>query len=351
MVTASATAQAAQAPGDAAPQTTAPPSGTGANASGAAVTQPPNKIYLDSYLETVGSLPAEAHRWLNTLRDIDERMRDMEEDAKQRTDRCLSLPAQSSRNTAESQKETSRKLRGEIDRLHDTLNILSNEKIELVRKAMDVLDAHIDNLDEDLIKFEEEITLNTAQSEIEQYQQRQEQALAQRDRLLSGHAGLGDFRSHHEDDISHVSQGDQVAARISNPGNPDEWILARVMNIANSNNKSMFTILDEDAEEGGTSSIHHLSYKQIIALPHIKERKGAVLFGEGQTVLAVFPQTTVFYRALVVQAAKWQPKNSSWGFYLLAFDDDEDPNKPGYQAHRSVAFQYVVPLPLDFKLG
>ena len=118
-----------------------------------------------------------------------------------------------------------------------------------------------------------------------------------------------------------------------------------------SSDMSTFTILDEDAEDGGTNSIHHLSYKQIIKLPKTREKKQAKTFSDGSYVLAVFPQTTMFYRAFVVQTAKWQAKNSSWGAYTLAFDDDEDINNPGYSTNRAVAFQYVVALPRDFKLA
>ena len=145
-----------------------------------------------------------------------------------------------------------------------------------------------------------------------------------------------------------IKQGDQVAAKTSRTGAPDEWILARVMNV--SDDSSTITILDEHADAGGSSSIHHLSPRQVIRLPKPKEKKNAKLFQEGSFVLAMFPETTMLYRAVVVQTPRWQGKNGSWGPYSLAFDDDEDPNNPGYSINRQVAFQHVVPLPRDLKL-
>ena len=282
-------------------------------------------------------------------------------------------------------------MRDELDVLHKNLAMLANEKIELTKTAYDLLGGHIELLDEELGKFESEITLNTAEQELQQLHQQQADVLAQRYVLLHSSrfsclvkslfefclllllllllilcliilflftfCGVNTRREKttttnvvsHSNHDSQVGHGDQVAARISTLGAPDEWILARVMNI--SSDMSTFTILDEDAEEGGTSSIHHLPSKQIIRLPRAKERKQAKVFSEGSYALAVFPQTTMFYRAYVMQTAKYSSKNSSWGAYVLAFDDDEDVNNPGYSINRSVEFQYVVPLPRGFKLA
>jgi hypothetical protein len=322
--------------------------GSGASAQGAnalpAAKEAPSKIYLDSYLETVTSIPAEVQRILHTIKDIDIRSKELEFKSQAKTERCLAIPPQSSRNTTEEQKKELAVLRGELDVLHANLSMLANEKIELTKTAYELLGGHIELLDEELGKFESEITLNTAQQELQQLNQQQADALAHREKTTTTHVV-----AHHSNNDSHVGQGDQVAARISTLGAPDEWILARVMNI--SNDMSTFTILDEDAEEGGTSSIHHLPSKQIIRLPRAKDRKQPKVFSEGSYALAVFPQTTMFYRAFVVQQAKYSSKNSSWGAYILAFDDDEDVNNPGYSINRNVEFQYVVPLPRGFKLA
>ena len=146
-----------------------------------------------------------------------------------------------------------------------------------------------------------------------------------------------------------IKQGDQVAARTSARGEPDVWVIARVMDI--SSDERTFTILDEDTEEGGESSVHTLPAKQILKLPKAKERKQPKTFSDGSYVLAVFTGTTTFYRAYVMQQAKWQAKNGIWGPYVLAFDDDDDVNNPGYAMNRTVPFHHVVALPRDFKLG
>ena len=332
-------------------------------ATGSLLREPPSKIYLDTYLETVTSLPSEVQRILNTLKDIDKSAQEVERQAQTKTERCLSLPQHSSRNTTDEQKKELATLRKELDKDHDVLQMLANEKIELTKTAYELLGGHMELLDEDLIKFEHEITLNVAEQELQQLQQQQADALADREKAATGPRTSGHHHHHHGHgsgsgrggggESDNVRQGDQVAARTSAVGAPDEWILARVMNV--SSDGGTYTILDEDADEGGaaqtSSSIHHLPQKQVIRLPKTKEKKHAKTFSEGSYVLAVFPSTTMFYRAFVVQPAKWQAKNSSWGAYTLGFDDDEDPNNPGYSTNRVVPFHHVVPLPRDFKLG
>ena len=64
--------------------------------------------------------------------------------------------------------------------MHTSMLMLSNEKIELTKTAYELLGGHIELLDEELGKFESEITLNTAQQELEQLHQQQADALAQR---------------------------------------------------------------------------------------------------------------------------------------------------------------------------
>ncbi|QDZ17837.1 SGF29 tudor-like domain-containing protein [Chloropicon primus] len=306
---------------------------------------PPGKIYLDSYLDGVSGLPAEVCRIFHTIKDISAREQELLETSEKLTARCLEFTPQTSRNATDEQKKELAALREELDAVQGNLLMLGNEKVELTNTAHDLLGGHIELLDEELVKFESEITLSLAEQELNKLHQQQADALAQRDNVRPSASVVA--QSARED--SHVKQGDQVAAKISRAGAPDEWILGRVMNI--SGDHLTYTILDEDADAGGTSSIHHLSPKQVIRLPKPKEKKSSKAFPEGSYVLAMFPDTTMLYRAFVVQTARWQGKNGAWGPYSLAFDDDEDPTNPGYSTNRSVAFQHVVALPRDFKLA
>ena len=57
------------------------------------------------------------------------------------------------------------------------------------------------------------------------------------------------------------------------------------------------------------------------------------------------------HKPLMSTTNDWQQfEVDAWRDAVVAFDDDEDPNNPGYSINRQVAFQHVVPLPRDFKL-
>ena len=90
---------------------TTTPGGSGQQAGGgSAQTLPPpkevpSKIYLESYLETVTSLPAEVQRILCTLKDIDIRSQELEVESQTKTARCLEIPPQTSRNATGARKD------------------------------------------------------------------------------------------------------------------------------------------------------------------------------------------------------------------------------------------------------
>jgi SAGA-associated factor 29 len=61
-------------------------------------------------------------------------------------------------------------------------------------------------------------------------------------------------------------------------------------------------------------------------------------FPQGTTVLAVYPATTTFYRAVVVQQARRQG-SGEYGDFLLEFEDDGDADG---LPQRPVPFMHVV---------
>ena len=152
--------------------------GGGANASEAKPA--PSRIYLDTYLETVQNLPAEVQRILNTLKDLDATSQDLEFQAERKAERCLELPPQSSRNTTDEQKKVLAGLRSELEVVHKNLSMLADEKVELTSTAYELLGGHISLLDEELVKFESELTFNLAEQELEHLHQQQADALANR---------------------------------------------------------------------------------------------------------------------------------------------------------------------------
>ncbi|MBN3307656.1 SGF29 factor, partial [Amia calva] len=91
--------------------------------------------------------------------------------------------------------------------------------------------------------------------------------------------------------------GDKVAARVKAVDGDEQWILAEVVSYSHSANKYEVDDIDEEGKER-----HTLSRRRIIPLPQWKanpETDPEALFSKDQLVLALYPQTTCFYRALI----------------------------------------------------
>ncbi|VDI09808.1 SAGA-associated factor 29-like isoform X1 [Mytilus galloprovincialis] len=127
--------------------------------------------------------------------------------------------------------------------------------------------------------------------------------------------------------------GDKVAARVRSD-DEENWILAEVVSFNASANK--YDVDDIDADEG--KERHTLSKRRIVALPIWKanpETDPAALFGKGSLVLALYPQTTCFYRALIHEPPKKQGDE-----YSVLFEDTSYPD--GYSPPLMVAQRYVI---------
>uniref|UniRef100_A0A8C5QDY4 SGF29 C-terminal domain-containing protein n=1 Tax=Leptobrachium leishanense TaxID=445787 RepID=A0A8C5QDY4_9ANUR len=91
--------------------------------------------------------------------------------------------------------------------------------------------------------------------------------------------------------------GDKVAARVKAVDGDEQWILAEVVSYSHAANKYEVDDIDEEGKER-----HTLSRRRIIPLPQWKanpETDPEALFQKDQLVLALYPQTTCFYRALI----------------------------------------------------
>lgn len=122
----------------------------------------------------------------------------------------------------------------------------------------------------------------------------------------------------------------QVAAKVSKADDNGGWILANVLGIDPTN--EIYEVQDEDDPR----RIVTISYSNLRRLTD-----NAADIRKGDRVLAVFPDTTSFYRAVVVKTPKPLTSGSSglWEV-VVKFEDDED--NSGKQPARKVPSRFVI---------
>ncbi|XP_067326026.1 SAGA-associated factor 29 isoform X1 [Anolis sagrei] len=127
--------------------------------------------------------------------------------------------------------------------------------------------------------------------------------------------------------------GDKVAARVKAVDGDEQWILAEAVSYNHATNKYEVDDIDEEGKER-----HTLSRRRIIPLPQWKanpETDPEALFQKDQLVLALYPQTTCFYRALI-HTPPQRPQDD----YSVLFEDTSYAD--GYSPPLNVAQRYVV---------
>ncbi|XP_058180264.1 SAGA-associated factor 29 homolog A-like [Rhododendron vialii] len=142
----------------------------------------------------------------------------------------------------------------------------------------------------------------------------------------------------HLDTLSSLT-GEQVAARVTNGSEKEEWFVVKVLHFGRETRE--VEVLDEepgDDEEGGSQRKYKLPISEIIPFPKRNDIPGVQDFRPGEKVLALYPDTTALYKATVVQ-----PRKRKTDDYVLVFDDDED--EDGSLPQRVVPFHRVVGLP------
>jgi len=94
-------------------------------------------------------------------------------------------------------------------------------------------------------------------------------------------------------------------------------------------------------DEDDVSKLIRLPFDHVIRLSDGTER-----FHKGSSCMAIFPETTSFYKAVVSKSPVWKfdaTVGSVCSELILKFMDDED--ESGRTPHRLVPSQYVIPLP------
>lgn len=131
-----------------------------------------------------------------------------------------------------------------------------------------------------------------------------------------------------------AKMGDMVAALVK-PRNQDEedWILAEVVQFNPATNK--YEVHDIDEEQ---TVRYTLSRRRVVPLPLMRvnpETDPHALFPKDSVVMALYPQTTCFYKAIVNQVPTTATEE-----YQMLFEDGE--YSDGYSPPYNVAQRYVI---------
>ncbi|KAK7469216.1 hypothetical protein VKT23_003705 [Stygiomarasmius scandens] len=126
----------------------------------------------------------------------------------------------------------------------------------------------------------------------------------------------------------------------------DNWILAVVTKCINAD-KNRYEVHDPEPQESGEPGLHYnTTLRSIIPLPDLNAPVGSPSslaayreFTAGSTVMALYPDTSCFYRAeVIVTPREMQPTGGRVPTYKVKFEDDDN------QEHL-VSAQWVVEWP------
>ena len=133
--------------------------------------------------------------------------------------------------------------------------------------------------------------------------------------------------------------GEQVAAKVTRTDENGSWILASVQRFYS--DTETYDVQDED----DTSKLIRLPWSHVMRL----SMGGEGVFQKGTACMAIFPETTSFYRATISKSPVWKLDRSGSPIVkemIVKFEDDEDAN--GRTPHRRVPARYVIPIPADY---
>jgi len=133
--------------------------------------------------------------------------------------------------------------------------------------------------------------------------------------------------------------GEQVAAKVTRTDENGSWILASVQRFYS--DTETYDVQDED----DTSKLIRLPWSHVMRLSMGTEG----VFEKGTDCMAIFPETTSFYRAKISKSPVWKLDRSGTPIVkemIVKFEDDEDAN--GRTPHRRVPARYVIPIPANY---
>lgn len=133
--------------------------------------------------------------------------------------------------------------------------------------------------------------------------------------------------------------GEQVAAKVTRTDENGSWILASVQRFYA--DSETYDVQDED----DTSKLIRLPWTHVMRLSTGMEG----YFAKDKDCMAIFPETTSFYRSKVSKNPVWVMDRTGIPMVkeiIVKFEDDED--SQGRTPNRRVPARYVIPIPADY---
>jgi hypothetical protein len=141
--------------------------------------------------------------------------------------------------------------------------------------------------------------------------------------------------------IYYYSHSPQVAAKVTRTDENGSWILASVQRFYA--DTETYDVQDED----DTTKLIRLPWSHVMRLSTGAEG----CFQKGADCMAIFPETTSFYKAKVSKSPVWKLDRHSGvpivKEIIVKFEDDED-GSSGKTPHRRVPSRYVIPVPHQY---
>eukprot|EP00040_Diaphanoeca_grandis_P027123 m.153680 g.153680 ORF g.153680 m.153680 type:complete len:272 (-) comp30842_c0_seq1:102-917(-) len=136
-----------------------------------------------------------------------------------------------------------------------------------------------------------------------------------------------------------ITPGHQVAALVSEENNEQRWILGTVINASAAGKYVVEDIMEESSTaQRPAKERHALDKKHVLALPQWSCSPGipGTFYGQGLEILALYPQTTCFYPAVVQKPPNFDNPNN----YMMHFYDDD--YEDGRTRFQEVPARFVV---------
>uniref|UniRef100_A0A7S2W6R2 SGF29 C-terminal domain-containing protein n=1 Tax=Rhizochromulina marina TaxID=1034831 RepID=A0A7S2W6R2_9STRA len=242
--------------------------------------------FLEDYVDSLSGLPNDLRRLVELMRDLDKEGTSVSKELEDTEKKVLSELKKRQRQTGNLGDYTA--VKEDIAAKRRRAEQMVDEKVQVSEQMVDLCDVHLTRLQQDIRRFEDYLRANGEYS-----------------------AGV-------------ASAGDQVAVQVE-----EEWILGRVWeyDIA----AGVYTVGDEDEAE----KTFQVSDAHIIRLEQLKLSKG-------EEVLAVYPDTTSFYPAIVTSVSRKMggALAGDSSFCTVQFHDDEDDS--GINPDRSVKILHII---------